>query len=227
MIPYNDIIKKLEKLFLNNANEENQYQMEKYLRNQFSFYGIKKPERTKIEKKIVDETKNYNNDEIITLMQKIHIHNCKRELVYTAQQIGLKNVNKFTYENIEKIMELTLIDPWWENTDGYIGIIKRWLLKNPQYTEKFIKQYYKQKNFWLRRSSIICQLGHKEKTNFKLLKMAIESNQKDSEFFIQKAIGWSLRDYSKTNPQEVKEFVEEIELTGLAQKEALKYIINK
>jgi 3-methyladenine DNA glycosylase AlkD len=76
----------------------------------------------------------------------------------------------------------------------------------------------------LQRSCLIFQLKYKEKVNFTLLKSLIVQFQMDKEFFIQKAIGWSLRQYSKSEPEAVRKFVEEIQLKGLAKREAIKYI---
>lgn len=82
------------------------------------------------------------------------------------------------------------------------------------------------KNIWLRRIAIDHQLLRKEKTNTKLLEQIIINNLNRQEFFINKAIGWSLRDYSKTNPKWVKEFVKKYKdsMSNLSIKEASKYI---
>ena len=77
---------------------------------------------------------------------------------------------------------------------------------------------------WLNRSSIIFQLSYKEKTNFDLLKAECEKHKHSKEFFIQKAIGWALRDYSKYNPNSVKQYIESTSLKPLSQKEALRLL---
>ena len=77
---------------------------------------------------------------------------------------------------------------------------------------------------WLNRSAILFQLGYKEKTNFDLLKAECEKYKNSTEFFIQKAIGWALREYAKINPEAVKTFVTNTNLKPLSNKEALKNI---
>lgn len=81
-------------------------------------------------------------------------------------------------------------------------------------------------NIWLRRIAIDHQLLRKEKTNTKLLEQIIINNLNRQEFFINKAIGWSLRDYSKTNPKWVKEFIKKYKdsMSNLSISEASKYI---
>lgn len=79
---------------------------------------------------------------------------------------------------------------------------------------------------WLNRSVILFQLGYKEKTNFEILKEICLQHQNSTEFFIQKAIGWSLREYVKTNSEAVKNFVAVNNLKPLSKKEALKNLSN-
>ena len=66
----------------------------------------------------------------------------------------------------------------------------------------------------------------KEKTKQELLAKIIDNNLNREEFFINKAIGWALRDYSKTNPPWVKEFLASRKngLAKLSLREASKYL---
>jgi 3-methyladenine DNA glycosylase AlkD len=78
---------------------------------------------------------------------------------------------------------------------------------------------------WLNRSAILFQLGYKQKTNFEILKSECEKHKYSNEFFIQKAIGWALREFAKTNPLVVKTYVNNTNLKTLSKKEALKNIV--
>ena len=62
-------------------------------------------------------------------------------------------------------------------------------------------------NIWIKRTAIEHQLGLKEKIDKKLLEKIIINSFGTDEFFINKAIRWALRDYSKTNPTWVKKFI--------------------
>ncbi|MCP2625708.1 DNA alkylation repair protein [Mycolicibacterium smegmatis] len=79
-------------------------------------------------------------------------------------------------------------------------------------------------DLWLRRTAIIAQLGAKEQTDRALLTYAIEANIGDTDFFIRKAIGWALRQYARVDPDWVRAFVADHELSGLSRREALKRI---
>ena len=91
------------------------------------------------------------------------------------------------------------------------------------YTEKWMKSG----NMWLQRTVILFQLGYKDKTDVKLLFKNIKKCMDSKEFFIRKAIGWALREYSKTNAQAVINFVENNELAPLSKREALKWLKNQ
>ena len=82
-------------------------------------------------------------------------------------------------------------------------------------------------NIWLQRSCLLFQLKYKKETNVELLTSFISALTGSKEFFIKKAIGWSLREYSKTNPRFVVEFVGGDHLTGLSGREALKFVQNR
>ena len=82
------------------------------------------------------------------------------------------------------------------------------------------------RDLWLRRTSIICQVGHKESTDEGLLFDACASRLHEGEFFIRKAIGWALREYAKTDPDAVRAFVDNHrdEMSGLSIREAAKHL---
>ena len=116
---------------------------------------------------------------------------------------------------------------WWDSVDTLASnYLSRYLRVFPNQKEVIINSWRKSENMWLRRSCLIFQLRYKSETNFNLLKGLILEFRHEKEFFIQKAIGWSLREYAKTNPKAVKEFVEESQIQGLAKREALKHIIK-
>ena len=97
-------------------------------------------------------------------------------------------------------------------------------MKYPEVKESIISRWIKSDNIWLNRISIIFQLKYKEKTDTEFLSRAIIHNSKTDEFFINKAIGWALREYSKTNKEWVKEFIKCNELSKLSVREGSKYI---
>ena len=80
---------------------------------------------------------------------------------------------------------------------------------------------------WLRRTTLLFQLRYKDQTDEALLYALINENLGSKEFFINKAIGWALREYSKTNAASVIDFVERTPLEPLSEREAVKWLKNK
>jgi 3-methyladenine DNA glycosylase AlkD len=89
---------------------------------------------------------------------------------------------------------------------------------------KVVERFSNSENMWLNRSAILFQLSYKDKTNFEILKSECEKHKDSNEFFIQKAIGWALRDYSRFNPNGVETYVNSTNLKPLSRREALRLL---
>ena len=112
----------------------------------------------------------------------------------------------------------------WDTLDWVAGrFVSELVLEYPRF-EHELARWSKSEKFWVRRASLLAHLRHKERTNTKLLAATILRLAHEKEFFIRKAIGWILREYSKTNPEWVRSFVEMHgdRLSGLSRREALK-----
>jgi len=77
---------------------------------------------------------------------------------------------------------------------------------------------------WLRRTTILFQLNYKAETDFNLLCDIIRGSLGSGEFFINKAIGWALRQYARSDPKAVRKFVLETDLHPLSRREAMKHL---
>ena len=128
-------------------------------------------------------------------------------------------------DDISKLKELVLTKSWWDTVDILDKVIGS-IIYNNKNLYPIILEWSKDDNIWLRRVAIDHQLLRKEKTDTDLLEKILVNNLNYTEFFINKAIGWSLRDYSKTNPQWVKDFIEKYKnnMASLSIREASKYI---
>ena len=218
-------IRDLEKAFVERSHPENAFAMAKYMRHHFIFFGIKTEERRSIFKSICIQ----NQEEVTQNSRAIAIDlfsKPQRELQYCAIEILIKQLKgNYLKEDIELIEKLTLTNSWWDSVDTIAkNILGEYLMQYPLETEKVIERFSNSNNLWLNRSALIFQLGYKKKTNFELLQSECEKHKNSNEFFIQKAIGWALREYAKTNPTAVKHYVLNTDLKPLSSKEALKNI---
>jgi 3-methyladenine DNA glycosylase AlkD len=148
-------------------------------------------------------------------------------LQYCGIEILIKKLKKnYKKGDIQLIENLIITNSWWDSVDVIAKyILGGYLLEHPAETEKVIERFSNSDNIWLNRSAILFQLGYKRKTNFDLLKSECEKHKNSNEFFIQKAIGWALREYAKTNLEAVRNYVDNTNLKKLSQKEAKKHIL--
>ncbi len=207
------------------ANRELAIQMENYMKNNFSFLGIKTEERRAIFKENYEKYKSKIKANFRTIAWELFNKN-EREFHQCAIDLLVKEFKKkYVLEDIKLIENLIITNSWWDSVDVVSKyLLGGYLMQFPIETLKVIERFSNSENMWLNRSTIIFQLSYKNKTNFDLLKSECEKHKDSKEFFIQKAIGWALRDYSRFNPSGVTEYVNSTNLKPLSQREALRNI---
>ncbi|MBF0713582.1 DNA alkylation repair protein [Gemella sp. GH3] len=209
-----------------NRNASQSDSMKAYMKNQFEFLGIRAPLRNKIWSNYFREAKKTK------LVDWDFVNKCwelpYREFQYTAAYY-LRNMQDFLDDkDIIKIKNLILKKSWWDTIDTLDKIVGHISYKYPEVVTTII-EWSTSDNIWLRRVAINHQLLRKSKTDTELLEKILVNNFGTNEFFINKAIGWALRDYSKTNPKWVEDFLHKYrnEMSNLSIKEASKYLQKK
>jgi 3-methyladenine DNA glycosylase AlkD len=122
------------------------------------------------------------------------------------------------------LRELILTGAWWDYVDELAHRVGELLLGWPAEVRPALLTWTRSDDRWLRRASIICQLGARDRVDLELLTVAIESSMGDSDFFLRKAIGWALRDYARTDPAWVRSFAGTHDLSPLSRREALRHL---
>lgn len=217
-------IENLAQLFEEKRNEEQAIPMEKYMKNHFPFLGIKTPERSKLLTKFYKQNEilkeDFNTEFVVALWEKE-----EREYQYAALDYIGRSLKKLEKKHLSLMEKLITTKSWWDTIDGIApNPVAKIAMEYPQVIPETINQWAVEGNIWLKRSAILFQLKLKEETDEKLLYSYIKQNLGSREFFINKAIGWALREYSKTNPISVKQFIHETELSNLSVREGLKHI---
>ncbi len=204
---------------------EDKKPMEKYMKNRYPFLGIRAPERRKQSKKLIMDSKYYSLNELFNIIDYLYGKN-EREYHYVAIDICEANINRLSWEELVKYSDFIQMKSWWDTVDAWRKVYGLYLNHSPKEREKIFYFFYQHQNIWMRRVCITLQLMEKEKTDTDLLKKAILEDINTDEFFIQKAIGWSLRQYSKIDSSWVIKLTEEEPFLTFAKSEALK-LINK
>jgi 3-methyladenine DNA glycosylase AlkD len=214
----------LKLAFVKAARVENAIQMKKYMRNQFEFLGIKTPVRKELCKTFFQQYGFPNKENLSAVLLALWQEN-EREYQYAA--LDLLDMQK---KNIDKpfilvLEQLIIQKSWWDTVDLLAShAVANYFKQYPEMTKTITEKFIESENMWLQRTCLIFQLLYKKQTDEKLLFDYIRICIESQEFFIQKAIGWALRQYARTNPTSVLQFVENHTLKPLSKREALKHL---
>jgi len=219
-----DFIELLELEFQRNANIKRSISQKAYMRNQFEYFGLDSKTRRQIQKPFLLTNflpkKSEAKEIIIELWRKP-----QRDFQYVALELAFKYLKSFEKEDITLFEYMVIHKSWWDTID-YIApkLIGNYFLKFPEQRDFYVKRWIASNDIWLQRSAILFQLKYKSNLDVDFLEKTICSLNKTNEFFINKAIGWVLREYGKTNPNWVIEFTNKTFLSNLSRREALRLI---
>jgi 3-methyladenine DNA glycosylase AlkD len=199
--------------------------MSKYMKNKFPFFGIKAVQR----KQLLRETINQHKTEVkehTEELAKLLFGQEERECHYCGMELYARFKKKhYKTGDIEDIIFLLTTNSHWDTVDFIAKhILGQFLLEYPNQRTAISNQFSKSADFWLNRAAILFQLGYKSQTDTQLLFQICKAHLNSDEFFIKKAIGWALREYSKTNPEAVIAFTKAHTLKPLSTFEALRLI---
>jgi 3-methyladenine DNA glycosylase AlkD len=214
----------LEVSFRQKADPDNAIPMKKYMKDRFDFFGILSPLRKEVYREhklkygLIPEEK---EAEIV----KWCWQQAEREYQYFAMEFLNKTVKNADEEIIDLYVYTLTNKSWWDTVDFIAAnLIGKYLERFPKKTEALTSEWMQSGNMWLQRTCLLFQLKYKSKTNTELLHQFINPLSGSNEFFIRKAIGWILREYSKTDADFVFSYVAKYPLSALSQREALKWL---
>jgi len=214
----------LKSLFESHANPSQAAPMKKYMRGQLEYLGIKTPQSRALMKEFIGDHRLPVIDELDSILRDLWALP-QREFQYAAMNLLDKFEKKLPANFITTLEYLILTKSWWDTVDVLSSHpVGTHFQRYPAVKKKYLAKWRKSKNMWLRRTTILFQLGYKKETDFDLLCEIIKENLGSDEFFINKAIGWALRQYAYTDAEAVKKFVKATELHALSRREAMKHL---
>ena len=221
MHPY---VTSLKNLFEKNADPSQAPAMKKYMRDQFEYLGIKSPKLKELSKTFLNEYGLPPVDELDTIVRELWALP-QREFQYLGGGLVGMSDKQLPANFIETIEVLLTTKSWWDTVDSIAGgVVGVHFKRYPAVKKKYLARWRRSENFWLRRTTILFQLNYKQETDFDLLCEIIRENLDSKEFFINKAIGWALRQYARIDPKAVKRFIKATPLHPLSRREALKHL---
>lgn len=213
----------IKKVFESKEDKENAVAMSKYMRNMFAFYGLSTPKRKEVYNDFIKAEKKSKKIDW-NFLDRCY-EDTHREFQYLVSDYLLAMRQYVTFEDISKIQNYITQKSWWDTIDFLCKVIGDVELRDLRVKDLMLK-WSNDENVWIKRSAIEHQLSLKDKTDYELLEKIIVNCFGIDEFFINKAIGWALREYSKTNPEWVRNFIDKYKdkMNNLSVKEASKYI---
>ena len=222
----NDYIIALEDEFSLNRNLEVATSQKAYMKDNFIFFGMKTDLRRELQKPFLQKDHLPAKPDALQIV-KLLWQKPERDFQLFGQELFFKYVKQIELVDIELIEYVITHKSWWDTVDFIaVKLAGAYFKKFPQKRKEVISNWLNSENMWLKRSAILFQLKYKTEIDKNFLSYIIQQNLNSKEFFINKAIGWMLREYTRTNPYWVIEFVNENEaaLSNLSRREALRLL---
>ncbi len=198
-----------------------------YMKHISAFYGVKSPVRRDL-LKVFHAGQGLPSIAELDIIIRSAWAQPQREFHYCAMETLHKMRNKTGEDAIVLYEWMICNKSWWDSIDFIApNLVGNHFKRFPNLRDISVENWMLSGNFWLQRCCLLFQLKYKAETNENLLFALASDLAHEKEFFIRKAIGWALREYAKTNPVAVSNFVEKTELSGLSRREALKHISQK
>ena len=200
--------------------------MAAYMKTDMPFYGVQKPGRSEVVRLLRKQFPVANNTTyramVSALWEQPH-----REEKYVAINVATKNAQFVTTDNMDLYRRLIVEGAWWDLVDEVaIGCVGIAYLRERAAAEPTIEAWVDDEDIWLRRTALISPIKHKADTDHEMLFDHCLRRAHEKEFFIRKAIGWTLREYAKTDPDRVRKFLlaHRERWSGLTFREAAKHL---
>jgi 3-methyladenine DNA glycosylase AlkD len=178
-----------------------------YLKSPHPCFGVPVPKRRVISKKALLQFPISTHTEYVAAICGLW---CTpfREAKSLAIDIASAFPQFIDIESLALYEKLIREGAWWDFVDPVaVHLVGRVFLKRPQKVAPIIDAWNCDQDFWIRRTTLICQNQHKSRTDEKRLFQFCLHLAHEKEFFIRKAIGWALRAYSYTAPDAVFNFL--------------------
>lgn len=208
------------------ADPKRAVQMAAYLKTDMPFYGVSSPDRKPIARHLKTEYRPSSQPEYEEAVRALW-ERPTREEKYLALDYAMAHSAYIRPDSLALYESLVREGQWWDLVDGIAShLVGGSLFQDRVAVTPIMKRWIEDDDMWIRRTAILSQLRHRDDTDEKLLFGFCARRCHEKEFFIRKAIGWSLRAYARTSPETVIEFLEDhrAELSGLSFREAAKHL---
>ncbi len=211
------------------ANPDDAPAMQAYMKSAMPYLGVRAPAVKLLCRQAYAEYRLSDRGAWESTIRTLFDEAAYREERYAALNLAAHRLYReyaASPDSLALYEHLITVGAWWDIVDDTSHRVGDVLRAHREASTPIMRAWSRSDDLWLRRTSIICQLGHKTETDTELLVETIDANLADRDFFIRKAIGWALREYAKADPQWVRDVVaaREGRLSPLSKREALKHL---
>lgn len=207
------------------ANPERAAPMAAYLKHRFPFLGIGTVERRRLLGDFLEQNGGRPDADAARILARRCWRESEREFHYVGQELLGFRVGDLGPGDLPLIEHLITTHAWWDTVDFLAATLAGGILRrHREALAPSCEGWLDSGDLWLRRTAVLCQLKWRGETDTAVLERAIERTRQSPEFFLRKAIGWALREFARTDPGWVRDFLERTELSPLSRREAAKHL---
>jgi len=219
-----DLVASLRRTLREHADPSIAAGQQAYMKSTMPFLGVRVPEVRRLTKAAARAHPPSDLADLERSARTLWDEATHREEWYAATALTGLPLARGRLELLPLYEHMATTGAWWDHVDEVAHRIADLHDAHPVQTAAAVRLWSTSDDLWLRRLAILGQLGRKDRVDLPLLADLIEPNVADTEFFIRKAIGWALREAARVDPDWVRTFVEEHELSPLSRREALKHL---
>ena len=213
------------------ADPERAAGQQAYMKSAMPFYGVRMPEIRRLSRAAAEAHPSLSREAWLATIEALWWQAERREERHAALELlAAKRYRQHASPALLDLLERLIVSgAWWDYVDPIaINQVGPLLRDHRTEIEPHLLAWSVGEDIWLRRSAILAQLKFKADTDWPLLQQFIEPSRESTEFFLRKGIGWALREYSKTEPDRVLNYVRTNRgvLSGLTKREGLKVLMR-
>ncbi|MBT2388190.1 DNA alkylation repair protein [Streptomyces sp. ISL-1] len=196
-----------------------------YMKGVAPFLGLCTPDRRALSRTVVEGTPRPDEADCTAIAVR-----CwelpEREYHYFAVDYLRRHVGRCSSGFLPVVRRLIITVPWWDTVDALASHVVGPLVSADPKLKSDMDAWIDDDNLWVARTALLHQLRYKDATDADRLFSYCLRRADHPDFFIRKAIGWCLREYAKTDPQAVRDFVDGARdrLAPLSVREATKHL---